>query len=118
MNKELIFLLNYYTKNNNTFADNLISPYLKQLTLIDNTGWGGSITNQDYTDWVHSFIQNDSFSLNKKNHSHLKDFVNDNPNFKSIYIRTQRGFWSGAMDDYPLPCKYVYSDTWEIWKNS
>lgn len=113
------YLLNYYNKNNSdNFADNVISPYLKQLTAVDHTGAGGSITNQDYTDWSHSFIQNDPFWTNNIYHSHLKDFIFYNPNFRSIDIRTKRGYNTTVMEDPYDPIHHHYDDTWEIWKNS
>lgn len=114
------YLLNYYNKNNsdNFFADNVISPYLKQLTPVDHTGASGSITNQDYTDWSHSFVQNDPFWTNNIYHSHLKDFIFYNPNFRSIDIRTKRGYNTTVMEDPYDPIHHHYDDTWEIWKNS
>ncbi|WP_342257773.1 hypothetical protein [Spiroplasma endosymbiont of Nomada ruficornis] len=117
------FLLNYYNKNNNdNFADNVINPYLKQLTPVDHTGAGGSITNQDYTDWSNDFVQNDPFWTNNVYHSHLKDFVFYHLNFRSIDIRTQRGdTYSHDPSLGPYPDKDIYreySNTWEIWKNS
>ncbi|MBP1527281.1 MAG: hypothetical protein H9Q66_05105 [Spiroplasma ixodetis] len=105
------FLLNYYNYyvNNQDFvlAEKYFLPYLKSLKPIDNTGWGGSITEKDYTDWGFSFWLNDNRIARKNGtKSLLENFVNQNPNFKSIDIRTQRD--SVAMD----------AETWEIWKNS
>lgn len=113
------FLLNYYNqKNNGDFADNVISPYLKQLTAIDDTDAGGGITNEDYSDWAHSFVQNDSFSLNNVTHSHLKDFVYNHRNFRTVDIRTKRGYNTTVPEDPYDPIHHHYDDTWQIWKNS
>lgn len=102
------FLLNYYDNNQDfILAEKYFLPYLKSLKPIDNTGWGGSITEKDYTDWGFSFWLNDNIIARKNGtKSVLENFVNQNPNFKSIDIRTQRD--SAAMD----------AETWEIWKNS
>lgn len=117
------YLLNYYNQQNtDDFANNVLTPYLKQLTPIDHTGLGGGITNQDYTDWSQSFVQNDPFWVNKIYHSHLKDFVYFHPHFETIDIRTQRGATYSHDPSYgPYPDKDIYreySTTWKIWINS
>ncbi|WP_342266481.1 hypothetical protein [Spiroplasma endosymbiont of Villa modesta] len=105
------FILNYYNNYSDESswisAEKYLLPYLKFLKPIDNTGWGGSITEKDYKDWAWSFWLNDS-RLAKKNNSKsiLENYVNKNSDFKSIDIRTQRS----GLGDADL--------TWEIWKNS
>jgi len=114
------FLLNYYNQNRSGdgYAVNILKPYFKTLTAIDNTGWGGYIQDSDYTDMAYSLINNDHFYQNNVLHSYLKDFVYYHPNFKSIDIRTQREYaTTDAWDPYD-PMHIHYSTDWEIWKNS
>lgn len=110
-------LLNYYynykpipsdetVEKDNETVNNLVNNYLKKLSIVDKTGLGGSITNQDYTDWANTFLNVNSWSKLE----HLQDFVNKNNDFHSIDIRTQRG--NGEWGEQ------YYSQDYEIWKNS
>ncbi|WP_308149854.1 hypothetical protein [Spiroplasma sp. AdecLV25b] len=111
-------LLNYYynykpipsdttLENDDQTVNNLVNNYLKKaLIRIDNTGLGGSITNQDYIDWSNTFLNINSWP----SWEHLQNFVNKNNDFYSIDIRTQRG-----TDEWG---ERYYSSDYEIWKNS